>query len=72
MHKSPALLKQVIAEAFRSQANQEGRYEDTGCVVCWKPSVIPFHIEFEISASGNLCQHLASVRHIKTEDAVST
>lgn len=71
-HRSPALLKHAVAKAFQRQANKEGLYEDTDCVVRWKPSAIPFHIEFEISASNNTCQHLASVRNVKAKDPVST
>ena len=72
VHKSPALVKYAVANALQCQANQEGLYNDTGCVVHYRPSSIPFHIEFEISASNNTCQHLASVRNIKAKDPVST
>lgn len=71
-HKSPNLLKHVVAEAFQRQANKEGRYQDKDCVIRWKPSAIPFHIEFETSVSGKTCQHLASVRSITAKDPVST
>ena len=71
-HKSPNLLKHVVAEAFQRQANKEGLYKDKDCVVRWKPSAIPFHIEFQISVSGNTCQHLASVRSNTAKDPVST
>ncbi|CAF9919369.1 MAG: hypothetical protein ALECFALPRED_001141 [Alectoria fallacina] len=68
-HKSPALVKHAVAEAFQRRANKVGfYYEDTNCAVRWKPSAIPFHIEFEISVSNNICQHLASVRNIKAKD----
>ena len=70
-HKSPSLLKRAVEMAFQSQANKEGLHEDIDCVVRWKPSAIPFHIEFEISVSGNICQHLASVRKITARDPVS-
>ena len=70
-HRSPILLKHAVAEAFQRRANKTGLHEDTDCVVRWKPSAIPFHIEFEISASGNTCQHLASVRNITSSDPVS-
>lgn len=71
-HKNPALVMHAVAEAFQRRANKEGFYEGTDCVVRWKPSVIPFHIEFEMSVSNRTCQHLASVRKIKAEDPVST
>ncbi|KAF6230414.1 hypothetical protein HO133_004756 [Letharia lupina] len=71
-HTRPALIKHAVASAFRRQANKKGLYADTDCVVHWKPSAIPFHIEFEINASNNTCQHLASVRNIKAKDPVST
>ncbi len=71
-HKNPALVKDAIAKALQRQANKEGFYEDEDCVVYWKPSAIPFHIEFEISASNKTCQHLASVRNSKAKDQVST
>ena len=71
MRKNPALVKHVVAKALQRRANKEGRYEDTDCVVHWKPSVIPFHIEFEISVSNDTCQHLVSIRKIKEEDLVS-
>ena len=70
-HRSPVLIKHAIAEAFQRRANRTGLHQDTDCVVRWKPSAIPFHIEFEISASGNTCQHLASVRKITSSDPVS-
>ena len=70
-HRSPILLKHAVAEAFQRRANKTGLHQDTDCVVRWKPSAIPFHIEFEISASGNTCQHLASVRNITSSDPVS-
>ena len=70
-HRSPSLLKHAVAEAFQRRANKTGLHQDSDCVVRWKPSVIPFHIEFEISASGNTCQHLASVRNITSSDPVS-
>ena len=70
-HRSPVLIKHAIAEAFQRRANKTGFHQDTDCVVRWKPSAIPFHIEFEISASGNTCQHLASVRKITSSDVVS-
>lgn len=72
MRKNPALVKHVVAKALQRRANKEGRYEDTDCVVYWKPSVIPFHVEFEISVSNDTCQHLVSSRNIKHEDLVST
>ena len=70
-HNSPGLLKHAVAEAFQRRANKTGLYKDTDCVVRWKPSAVPFHIEFEISTSGNTCQHLASVRNITASDTVS-
>ena len=70
-HKNPDLLKHALAKAFQRRADKEGLHEDVECVVRWKPSAIPFHIEYEISASGNTCQHLASVRKITAKDPVS-
>lgn len=63
-HKSPALVKHAVAEAFQRQADKEGLYEEKDCVVHFKPSAIPFHVQFQISASNITCQHLASVRNI--------
>ncbi len=71
-HKNPALVKDAVAKALQRQANKEGLYENVDCVVHWKPSAIPFHIEFEICASNKTCQHLASVRNSKAKDQVST
>ena len=71
-HNNPALVKHAVAKALQRQANKGGLYEDVDSVVHWKPSAIPFHIEFEISASNKNCQHLASVRNIKAKDQVST
>lgn len=73
MRKNPALVKHVVAKALQRRAKtfKEGLYEDTDCVVHWKPSVIPFHVEFEISVSNDTCQHLESIRNIKEEDLVS-
>ena len=71
VHKSPALLKQFVAEALQSQANKDGFFEGSECFVRWRPSVIPYHIEFNISASDDTCQHLASVRGITEKDPVS-
>lgn len=72
VHNSPALVKHAVANTLQRQANKKGLYEHTsGCVVHWKPSAIPFHIEFEVSVSKNTCQHLASVRNIKAKNAVS-
>lgn len=71
-HKNPAFVKHAVAKALQRQANKAGLYEDVDCVVHWKPSAIPFHIEFEISASIKNCQHLASVRNIQAKDPVST
>ena len=70
-HRSPVLLKHAVAEAFQRRANKTGLHQDTDCVVRWKSSAIPFHIEFEVSASGNTCQHLASVKNITSSDPVS-
>ncbi len=73
-HKSPALVKHAVAEALQAlqrEANKVGLYKGTNCVVHWKPSAIPFHIEFEISASDSICQHLASIRRITAKDPVS-
>lgn len=70
-HKSPALVKHVVAKALQHQANKEGLYEDTDCVIHWKPSAIPFLVKFEISVSKDTCQHLVSVRTINTKDLVS-
>ena len=73
-HKNPDLLKRAKAEALESlkrQANKEGLFEDTDCLVRWKPSTIPFHIEFETSASGEFCQHLVCVKNIPGKDPVS-
>ena len=72
VHKNPALLKHVVADAFQRQANKVGFFEDIDCVVRWKSSAIRFHIEFEISVLGNRCQHLASVRKIPAQNPVST
>lgn len=72
VHENPALVKKALATAFQRQADKKGCYEAADCVVRWKQSGIPFHIEFEISASNNTCQHLASVRNIKAKDPVST
>ena len=71
-HENPALVKDAVAKALQRQANKVGLYEDVDCVVHWKPSAIPFHIEFEISTSNKSCQHLASVRNSKAKDQVST
>lgn len=71
MRKSPALVKHVVAEALQRQANKEGLYEDADCVVHWKPSAIPFHVEFEIIVLNDTCKHLVSVRSIKAKDRVS-
>ena len=65
-------MKHVVAKALQRQANKNGLYEDTDCVVHWKPSAIPFHVEFEISVLNDTCQHLVSVRSIKEKDLVST
>ena len=74
VRKNPALVKHVVAKALQRRANvflKEGLHEDTDCVVHWKPSAIPFHVEFEISVSNDTCQHLVSVRNIKEKDLVS-
>ena len=71
-HKSPALVKHAVTEALQRQANKKGVFEGTDCVVRWKPSAMPFLIEFEVSASKDTCQHLVSVRHIPEKDPVRT
>lgn len=71
-HTSPNLIKHAVAESLRRQANKEGTCSNSGCIVHWKPSAIPFHIEFVISVSRKICQHLASVRKIPGKDPVST
>ena len=71
VHNNPALVKHAIAKALQLQADQEGLHEGTDFVVQWKRSVIPFHIEFDLSVSNKTCQHLASVRNIKTKNPVS-
>lgn len=70
-HRSPTLLKHALAESLQRRANMTGLYQDTDCIVRWKPSAIPFLVEFKLSASGNTCQHLASVRNITSGDPVS-
>ena len=62
-------LKEIM---LTPKLQNEGLYEGTDCVVHWKPSAIPFHVEFEISVSNDTCQHLVSIRSIKAKDRVST
>lgn len=69
-HKDPALVKRAVTKALQCRADKEGVYRETGCVVYWKPSAIPFHIEFEISVSNKTCQHLVSIGTIKAKDPV--
>ena len=71
-HKSPGLLKDIVAKALQRQAQIEGSYKGTEIVVHWKGSAIPFHIEFEFSVLNKTCLHLASIRNVKTNGPVST
>ena len=71
-HKSPGLLKGIVAKALQRQANIEGSYKGTDIVVHWTGSGIPFHIEFEFSVLNKTCYHLASIRNVKTNGPVST
>lgn len=70
-HKSPGLLKGIVAKALQCQAKKRGSYKGTDFVVNWKPSEIPFHTEFEFSVLNNTCHHLASIRNVKTNGLVS-
>ena len=71
-HKSPGLLKGIVAKALQRQAQIEGSCKGTDTVVHWKGSDIPFHIEFEFSVLNKICYHLASIRNVKTHGPVST
>lgn len=69
-HKNPDLVKRAVTKALQRRADKEGFYKEKGCLVLWKPSAIPFHIEFELSVSKKTCQHLVSIGTIKARDPV--
>ncbi len=60
---------QIVAQ--KQRANREGSYEEAGCVLTWRPSFIPFHIEYTFMRQTEKCQHLASVKDPKTKNPVS-
>ena len=70
-HKSPGLLKGIVAKALQRQAKIEGSFKGTDIVVHWKGSEVPFHIEFEFCVLNKTCYHLASIRNVKTNGPVS-
>ena len=71
-HEIPGLIRYAKTEGFQRRAIQRGLHKDKDCVVRWKPSAIPFLVEFKISVSGNRCQHLVSVKKLTASDLVSS
>lgn len=71
VRNSPTLFAACLANAQRQMADQRGSRLLEDCSISWRPSFIPFHLAYTIVRSRVKCQHLASVRNLKTRTPVS-
>ncbi len=73
VRNDPAALKQILRERLQSRVEHTGRKAISGSVIIWKPSCIPFHVEYTIKlvSQGVCLTHLASVRVVKDLGVVS-
>ena len=71
VRKNPNLISAAIVQAQQNWASQEGSYHGDGCFVLWKPSLLPFHLVFEIVWSEAKCLHLVSVNNRNAKVPVS-
>jgi hypothetical protein len=74
VRNDPAALKRLVRERLQSRVEPIGRKAISGRVVSWRPSCIPFHVEYSINfvSEGVGLTHLASARVVKDISVVST
>lgn len=74
MRNDPAALKRLIRERLQSRVENSGRKAISGRVIFWRPSCIPFHVEYTVNlvSQGVGLTHLASARVVKDLGLVST
>ena len=58
------------AAKLKAIAYQQGSYGEAEALVSWKPSFLPFVLEYTIACDEHECQHLASVNDRRTRDPV--
>ena len=58
--------------AFREVVNRHGAYRGDEVVALWRPSFLPFHLEYTVVRDGMTCQHLVSARDRRVKEPVST
>lgn len=71
VHANHALIKSFSSDALSYSVDKKGSYQDDDYITHWKPSSIPFHLDFEISSSNDTCLHLASARKLCKQKPVS-
>lgn len=67
---NPTMITTCLTNALRQMAHQEGCHQFADCVVSWKSSFIPFHVVYTIVRSEAKCEHLTSIKNLRTRDAV--
>lgn len=72
VRNNPTLFAACLSNAQRQMADQRGSQLFEDCLISWGPSFIPFHLAYTFVRSHVKCQHLASVRKLRTRNPVST
>ncbi len=71
VRNNPTLFAACLSNARRQMADQRGFRLFEDCAITWEPSFIPFHLAYTIAQSHVKCQHLVSVRELRTRNPVS-